>query len=211
MSSQAAYVARAEGWAARLQSGAEAAERLLRDAESLSAMPGFAAQLVYEALRAGASPPAAAAELTRLAEQCDNQLVAAYHRHATALAARDGEALLAVAEELAAIGALTYAVEAATAAARTFLADGRQDSARRAASRARSLHTPGHGAEPPHVDGLDAAAIELTPREEQLVALARRNLSNAEIAEQLFLSVRTVETHLYRAMRKLGVSDRRDL
>ena len=211
VSSQAAYVARAEGWAARLHSGAAAVERLLRDAEALSAMPGYAAQLVYEALRAGAPAPAAAAELTRLAELCDSQLVSAYRRHATALAAHDGEALLAVAEEFAAIGALTYAVEAATAAARTFLADGRQDSARRAASRARTFHIPGHGAAPPLVDGLDGAAIELTPREEQLVALARRNLSNAEIADQLVLSVRTVETHLYRAMRKLGVSDRHDL
>jgi DNA-binding CsgD family transcriptional regulator len=31
------------------------------------------------------------------------------------------------------------------------------------------------------------------------------------MAERLVLSVRTVESHLYRAMHKLGVSDRHDL
>jgi hypothetical protein len=36
-------------------------------------------------------------------------------------------------------------------------------------------------------------------------------LSNVEIAERLVLSTRTVESHLYRSMQKLGISDRRDL
>ena len=211
LSSQVAYVARAEGWAARARSGAAGVERFLRGAADLSHMPGLAAQLVYEALRAGAPPAGAADELARLAERCDGRFTDAYAAHAAALAARDGDALLAVAAELADIGALVYATEAATAAARRFVETGRDDSARRAAARARELHVPGQGAEPPVVDGLDGAAVELTRREEQLVELARRNLSNAEIAERLVLSVRTVETHLYRAMRKLGVSDRREL
>lgn len=49
----------------------------------------------------------------------------------------------------------------------------------------------------------------LTAREAQITDLARRGMTNAEIAQQLVLSVRTVEAHLYRAMHKLGVSDRR--
>ena len=48
-------------------------------------------------------------------------------------------------------------------------------------------------------------------RESQIVGLARQGLGNAEIADRLLLSVRTVETHLYRAMQKLGISDRRAL
>jgi DNA-binding CsgD family transcriptional regulator len=51
----------------------------------------------------------------------------------------------------------------------------------------------------------------LTAREAEIVALVRDDLSNREIASRLFLSVRTVESHLYRAMQKLGVSDRRSL
>jgi DNA-binding NarL/FixJ family response regulator len=54
-------------------------------------------------------------------------------------------------------------------------------------------------------------AITLTAREAQLVELASRGLSNAEIADRLVLSVRTVESHIYRAMQKLGVGDRRRL
>ena len=41
--------------------------------------------------------------------------------------------------------------------------------------------------------------------------LASKGLTNAQIADRLVLSVRTVETHIYRAMQKLGVSDRREL
>ena len=58
---------------------------------------------------------------------------------------------------------------------------------------------------------VNAVAIGLTRREAQVAALAGRGLSNAEIADQLVLSVRTVETHVYRAMQKRGVSDRHEL
>ncbi|MEL7977241.1 LuxR C-terminal-related transcriptional regulator [Isoptericola sp. F-RaC21] len=51
----------------------------------------------------------------------------------------------------------------------------------------------------------------LTAREAEIVSLAREGLANREIASRLFLSVRTVESHLYHAMQKLGVSDRRQL
>jgi DNA-binding NarL/FixJ family response regulator len=138
-------------------------------------------------------------------------MINAYAAHARALAPRDGETLLRVADEFAAIGALRYAMNAATQAASALVDAGRPDSARRAAARARELHVPDQGAEPPRIDGLDELAIGLTAREAQLVDLARKGLTNSEIADRLVLSVRTVEAHLYRAMRKLGVNDRRKL
>jgi DNA-binding NarL/FixJ family response regulator len=100
---------------------------------------------------------------------------------------------------------------AAGHAASTFLDAGRRDSARRAAERARALHVRGQGTDPPTVDGLDGLRVGLTARERQIVELVRQGLSNADVATRLAVSVRTVETHLYRAMHKLGMRDRRDL
>ena len=133
---------RAEGWALRMRNGAEAGRQLLEDAVSLEEMVGLAPQLAYDALRAGA--PAAPA-LERMAARNESRLVTAYARHGSAKAAHDGAALIEAAEEMAAIGALRYAVEAASDAATAFLSAGRQDSARRAAARARELHVPRPG------------------------------------------------------------------
>ena len=57
----------------------------------------------------------------------------------------------------------------------------------------------------------DLARPELSRREAEIAQLASRGLSNREIAERLFVSVRTVEGHLHRLYAKLGVSDRSEL
>jgi DNA-binding NarL/FixJ family response regulator len=48
----------------------------------------------------------------------------------------------------------------------------------------------------------------LTEREREVVALVAEGLSNAEIAERLFVSVATAKTHVSRAMTKLQARDR---
>lgn len=50
------------------------------------------------------------------------------------------------------------------------------------------------------------ASEPLTLREREIARLAAEGLRNREIARRLFVSVRTVESHLYRAMRKLNVT-----
>jgi DNA-binding NarL/FixJ family response regulator len=52
---------------------------------------------------------------------------------------------------------------------------------------------------------------ELTPQQRQIVLLASRGLTNREIADRVFLSPRTVSSHLYRSFPKLGVADRHQL
>ena len=51
----------------------------------------------------------------------------------------------------------------------------------------------------------------LTPRESEIAELVAAGLSNAQIAERLFLSERTVENHVSRAMFKVGASSRTGL
>ncbi|MFJ9843302.1 LuxR C-terminal-related transcriptional regulator [Kitasatospora sp. NPDC101155] len=52
---------------------------------------------------------------------------------------------------------------------------------------------------------------QLSPREEEVAALAAAGLTNREIATRLHLSPRTVEHHIARAMRKLRIVSRLDL
>ena len=49
-----------------------------------------------------------------------------------------------------------------------------------------------------------AGAPEVTVREADVLAAVERRLANAEIAAELFLSVRTVESHIAALRRKLG-------
>ena len=73
--------------------------------------------------------------------------------------------------------------------------------AARASSELRATGQPAdHGERP------DAAA--LTPQQREIATLAAAGLTNKQIGERLFLSHRTVGTHLYQIFPKLGVTSR---
>ena len=55
------------------------------------------------------------------------------------------------------------------------------------------------------------ARDQLTAQELQIAQLAATGLSNREIGQRLYLSHRTVSTHLYRVFPKLGITSRAEL
>ncbi|EMY32354.1 LuxR family transcriptional regulator, partial [Arthrobacter crystallopoietes BAB-32] len=67
-------------------------------------------------------------------------------------------------------------------------------------------HAADAGVEPPQ-----AAPVKLTRREHEIGGLVLEGMQNADIAERLGLSVRTVEGHIYRMFAKLHISSREEL
>ncbi len=58
---------------------------------------------------------------------------------------------------------------------------------------------------------MDAVGTAVTARESEVLALVGRHLTNAQIAAELFISVRTVEAHVAALLRKTQLPDRRSL
>jgi DNA-binding CsgD family transcriptional regulator len=200
-----AWSAAAGGELSRAREHAAEAAELARSRDQRT----FEVRSLHELCRLGGADTAAE-PLARLASEVDGPFAQLAADHAAARVAEDGRALLDVAERFAGLDALLVAAEAADAAASTFRDAGRDASARAAGARAAVWLESCEGARPPTILGA-AAAAELTPREREVALLAARGLSSREIAERLVVSVRTVDNHLQRAYRKLGVTRREDL
>jgi two-component system response regulator NreC len=107
-----------------------------------------------------------------------------------------------------------YARSALRAGARGYLLKEVEDAeliqaARTVAAGGTYLH-PALGARLLSPDG-EAAGQALTPREREVLRLIALGHTNAEVAERLYLSVRTVETHRANIHRKLGTESRSEL
>jgi len=186
-----------------------AARRLLitaaDEAESSGHVPA-AAWLLHDAARLGASGDAAP-RLVALATASDSALVAARAEHAAAVLAADGDRLADTAERFADLGALLLAAEAAANGADAFRHVGQQRRAAALDVRSDALATRCEGAMTPALVRARGVA-PLSGREREIAALAAAGHPSREIAERLYLSVRTVDNHLGRIYDKLGVSSR---
>lgn len=169
----------------------------------------FAVVALHEVVRSGRARDVSD-RIASLAEQSDSALVHAMAARAVAGASGDADALEAAADAFERIDALLFAAEAMAEASALHRTAGRGAAAAAAAQRGRTLLGACEGAVTPAVRMLDAS-LPLTTREEEVASLAAEGLSSREIAERLFVSVRTVDNHLHRAYYKLGVGSRSEL
>jgi DNA-binding CsgD family transcriptional regulator len=155
----------------------------------------------------------AADRLESVPSECDGPYATAVRAHVAALVANDAASLATSADRFEAMGAMLLAAEAAAQEAMVHAAAGRKGSAATARGRAAILMARCEGARTPALLALlgDPGMATLTDRELEVVRLAASGLTNRDIAGRLFVSVRTVNTHLNRSYAKLGVNSREHL
>ena len=171
-----------------------------------------AALALHETVRLGASATVAD-RLTDLARDAEGDafLVQAFAAHAKALCASDAKGLGAVAALFESLGADLLAAEAWTEASAVSRSKGHANEASAATARAETTLDRCEGARTPALVPQTILAPTLTPRQRDVAALVAGGLSNREVADKLYVSLRTVENHLYHVYAKLAVSDRKDL
>ena len=155
-------------------------------------------------------PTEAAPRLRAIADAGQGELLACMADHAAALAADRSAALGQAAARLADMGALLWAAEAAFAAAEAARREGEPRAAAAWSRRATDWRDACEAAATPGLVA-DLAPVPLTQREREVALLASQGLASREIGERLFVSRRTVESHLARVYDKLGIRSRYQL
>lgn len=206
-----AYLAaRARAWiAADAGDLRTAADLAARGATVVAAAGGaiWSALLIHETVRFG-HPEHALERIVGATSYGDSALVLAMAGHAVGAVRRDPTALATSADSLAKAGARVLAAEAAYDAAATLRGAGKSARARAVATRASELARGLEEALSPHVIACEQT---LTPREREIATMAAAGRTSRDIADELVISVRTVDNHLASVYRKLDLGGRRDL
>lgn len=150
------------------------------------------------------------ARIVALARGVDGPSAPATAAHTQALATDDADALDACSVSFEQLGMWLLAAESSAAAARAHDARGAASDAEAARARCDALLERCEGARPITIERLRTRS-PLTAREQQIARLAAAGRTTRDIADQLSVSVRTVDSHLAHIYAKLGVDGRHDL
>ena len=188
----------------------EAITVLLSAAQRASAKGQFAAEVFCLQTAAQFGDSSGSPRLRDLEAIVEGPRVGVAARFSAAL--RDGDAaeLTAVSDEFERMGDLVAAVDTAAQAALAYRSQGLRGSALGCVGRAGALAEQCGGAWTPALRQA-SEPVPLTDREREIVMLIGEGLSSRAVAERLTLSVRTVESHIYRAMSKTGTTSRDEL
>ncbi|MEN4475222.1 helix-turn-helix transcriptional regulator [Mycolicibacterium cosmeticum] len=201
----------AHAWVAASEGAVSQAVATLADAAHRACARGqFAAEVVCLQTAVQFGDPSGATRLRELAGKVGGPRAGVAARFAEALGAGDAGELAAVSVEFERMGDLVAAVDASALAAAECRRRELRGSALTSATRAESLAGRCGGADTPALRAV-TERLPFTGREREIVMLAAQGLSNRAIAERLTVSVRTVESHMYRAMAKTGTSSREEL
>jgi DNA-binding CsgD family transcriptional regulator len=200
----------ARAWVAAGQGAvSEAITVLSSAAERASAKGEFAAEVVCLQTATQFGDLSGSLRLRDLEAIVEGPRVGVAAQFSAALTDGDAAELAAVSEEFERMGDLVAAVDAAAQAALVYRRQGLRGSALGCAARADAL-AERCGASTPALRQA-SEPVPLTDREREIVMLIGEGLSNRAVAERLTLSVRTVESHIYRAMLKTGTTSRDEL
>jgi DNA-binding NarL/FixJ family response regulator len=164
--------------------------------------------ILHDLLRLGEHR--AAERALRLAEHVDGAWSGAIAAHAVGVRSTKAADLETAAEAFTAIGSSLVGAELWANASAARQREGLPARAAQAARYSAELVERCEGARTPSLTSA-VALVPLSRRERETARLAASGATNAMIATELSLSVRTVESHLYFAFAKLGITDRSQL
>ena len=201
----------AQAWVTAGQGGvSEAIQVMVSAAERAAAKGRFAAEVLCLQTATQFGDRTGAPRLRELESIVEGPRVGLAARFAEALRDGDGAELASVSEEFERMGDLVAAVDAAAHGAAAYRRQDKRGSALGCSTRAHALADTCGGMWTPALRQATETS-PLTDREAEIVMLISEGLSNRAVAERLTLSVRTVESHIYRAMSKTGTATRDEL
>jgi DNA-binding NarL/FixJ family response regulator len=202
------WTPRAQAWQHALAGDVQTATKLAAKAGEAAlddGMPLCAAWAMYDTVLFGQPPQDVVERLQEIAAGTSAVTINAYAEHAAALIVGDPQAAENVAAGFQGRSELLYAVTAYLQAARLYRDQNKNHAAARAVTKARQLDTQ----LPPEI--FAGTPPGLTQRENEIAALAAQGFTSRQIADRLYLSVRTVNNHLATTYTKLGIHSRDEL